>query len=126
MGATVAQAAEVRLRVIGIEEDRGNVRAALFLSADDFEASNAYSKSEVPAKRGAVEMVFADVAPGRYGVSVFHDINANEKLDTSFVGIPKEPYGFGNNARGRIGPPAFEDFSFEVSEEDRILEVRLE
>ena len=37
---------------------------------------------------------------GKYGVIAFHDLNGNEKLDTNFMGIPNEPYGFSNNARG--------------------------
>ena len=125
-GAAAAEAADIRLRVVGLKEARGNVQAALFLTGDDFKSGDAYAQSEVLAKRGGVEVVFTGVAPGRYGLSVFHDINANEKLDTSFVGIPKEPYGFSNNVRGRFGPPLFDDFSFEVSEEDQSLEVRLE
>ena len=124
--ATVAAAADIRLRVVGLEEAKGNVRAALFLSGDDFKSERAYAQSEVPARREGVELVFRDVAPGRYGLSVFHDINANEKIDTSFVGVPKEPYGFSNNARGRFGPPTFSDFSFEVSEENLSLEVELQ
>ena len=38
----------------------------------------------------------------------------NEKLDTNFFGIPKEQFGFSNNAKGRFGPPSFESASFEL------------
>jgi uncharacterized protein (DUF2141 family) len=33
-------------------------------------------------------------------------------MDNNFFGIPKEQYGFSNNARALFGPPNFEDASF--------------
>ena len=50
-----------------------------------------------------------EVPPGSYAVIAFHDINSNEKLDTNMLGIPTEPYGFSNDARGTFGEPDFED-----------------
>jgi uncharacterized protein (DUF2141 family) len=35
-------------------------------------------------------------------------------LDTNFLGIPKEQFGFSNDARGTLGPPDFESASFEL------------
>jgi len=41
---------------------------------------------------------------GKYAVSVFHDENSNGKLDTNFLGIPREGVGASNNAKGHFGP----------------------
>ena len=65
-----------------------------------------------------------DVPPGRYGVSVMHDRNANGKLDSNIVGIPTEPYGAIRHARGRMGPPAFEDAAVDV-QGDTALPIHL-
>ena len=65
-----------------------------------------------------------DVPPGRYGVSVMHDKNANGKLDTNIVGIPTEPDGASRDARGRMGPPAFEDAAVDV-QGDTALTIHL-
>lgn len=46
---------------------------------------------------------------GKYGVVAFHDLNGNEELDTNFIGIPTEPYGFSNNARAMLSKPDFEE-----------------
>jgi len=46
---------------------------------------------------------------GKYGVVAFHDLNNNEKLDTNFIGIPTEPYGFSNDARAMLSKPDFEE-----------------
>lgn len=40
---------------------------------------------------------FAQLPAGRYAVQVMHDANDNGKLDTNFVGMPTEAYGFSNN-----------------------------
>jgi uncharacterized protein (DUF2141 family) len=45
-------------------------------------------------------------------VSVFHDENSNSKLDTNFMGIPREGVGASNKAKGHFGPPKFHDASF--------------
>ena len=69
-------------------------------------------------------LVLRDVPPGRYGVSVMHDRNANGKLDTNIVGIPTEPYGASGDARGRMGPPAFEEAAVDV-QGDTALTIHL-
>ena len=77
-------------------------------------------------KSSTVEIVFADLAPGTYGVSAFHDRDEDEELDTNLVGLPTEPYGFSNDARGSFGPPEFEDMSFSVGDEPVTIEITLE
>lgn len=49
-----------------------------------------------------------DIPAGQYAIGVFHDVNANNSLDTNFFGVPKEQYGFSNNATGNFGPPSFD------------------
>ena len=58
--------------------------------------------------------------------TVVTNLNNNEKIDTNFVGVPKAPYGFSRNARGRFGPPAFDDMAFDVGEGTKKMEIRLE
>lgn len=36
---------------------------------------------------------FADVVPGRYAVSVVHDLNNNRRVDTNLIGLPTEAWG---------------------------------
>ena len=51
---------------------------------------------------------------GKYSFKYFHDENNNKKLDTNWLGIPTEGFGFSNNARGTFGPPAFEKTVFDI------------
>lgn len=61
-----------------------------------------------------------DLRPGTYALSVIHDENENDKLDTNFIGIPKEAFGFSNNPRIYFGPPSFEKASFELNKDSAI------
>jgi uncharacterized protein (DUF2141 family) len=55
---------------------------------------------------------FEDIPPGTYAMAVIHDENMNGKLDTNRLGIPREGYGFSNDAKGWLGPPSFSAASF--------------
>jgi uncharacterized protein (DUF2141 family) len=68
----------------------------------------------VPITNETSTFSFTDVESGTYAIRYFHDENENGKMDTGSFGIPKEGYGFSNNARGFMGPPDFEDMLFEV------------
>jgi uncharacterized protein (DUF2141 family) len=46
--------------------------------------------------RGSYQRSF-DIPPGTYAVKLHIDENENGKLDTNFIGIPKEQYGISNN-----------------------------
>ena len=51
---------------------------------------------------------------GTYAIALFVDANENLKIDKNFLGIPKEQYGFSNNAMGTLSGPSFEQAKFQV------------
>jgi uncharacterized protein (DUF2141 family) len=107
----------IRVEVGGMRNDKGQIVCALFSSAPDFpkndEKALAHAKAGISHGRSVCE--FPGVVPGRYAVSVFHDENSNGKMDTNFMGIPREGVGASNNARGHLGPPKFGDAAFQYS-----------
>ena len=70
-------------------------------------------------KTGSATYIF-DIPDGTYAIGIFVDVNYNNKMDRNFLGIPKEQYGFSNNAKGNFGPPSFEAASFKVAGETRL------
>ena len=56
-----------------------------------------------------------ELPPGTYAIGIFHDANLNNRLDNYFFGVPREQYGFSNDARGFLGPPSFDDAAFSVA-----------
>lgn len=59
--------------------------------------------------------------PGKYAFRYFHDENNNNELDQNWIGIPKEGYGFSNNAKSSIGAPDFEDMIFILGTEKTMV-----
>ena len=112
--ATDAAANSIKVIVVALHSNDGEVDCALFNSADGFpdDASKAIKKIKSKIENEQATCTFADVAPGDYAVSEFHDENGNGKLDRNFIGMPKEGVGASNDAAGHMGPPKFDDARF--------------
>jgi uncharacterized protein (DUF2141 family) len=65
-------------------------------------------------------VVLKNLKPGKYAFKYFHDENDDEKLNTNVIGMPKEGYGFSNNAKGTFGIPSFDKMVFEVTKADTL------
>ena len=59
-------------------------------------------------------IVIKNLTPGKYAFKYFHDENNNNDIDVNWLGIPKEGYGFSNDANGTFGPPPFKKMIFEI------------
>jgi uncharacterized protein (DUF2141 family) len=96
----------------------GTIAIAVYGDAESFRASrNPVMTRIVPAPGGATSVTLSGLAPGRYAVAAFHDSDNNGELTLWPIGLPREDYGFSRNARGRFGPPAFEDAAFDLTAE---------
>lgn len=116
--SSVALRAQGRLEVTvnGIRDVKGSVWVGLFTNEADFPKKAAEGKI-VKVTGSSIHVVFENLKTGNYAVSIFHDANANGKLDKNSLGIPKEGFGFGNNAMGTFGPPSFEKAKAVVEKE---------
>jgi len=129
--ASITSAASLTVIIADPANQEGTIRIALFNSPEGFPETEYLVKSiEVSASSvdsdAKVTTIFKNLSPGTYAISTYHDANDNEVLDKNSFGIPKEPYGFGNNAEGDFGPAKFEDASFVVTEEgENIQEIKL-
>jgi len=103
-------AGELIIEVHGITPDRGKVYVAVYDRPESFPTSGQQRVGQVVAATdGHLTLHFGDLPPGQYAAVAFQDLNGNGKLDKNFLGIPKEPYGFSNGARGSAGPPKFSE-----------------
>lgn len=117
---TLAAQHKIEITIKGIEKVKGTILVAVYNSEESFMKKHTLSaKQKVSAKE--VTVVIENVKAGDYAISTFHDENDNEKLDTNFVGIPNEPYGFSNNAKGSFGPPAFDKAKVKVDGNKKLV-----
>lgn len=114
-------AATVTVEVKNIKK-KGEMHLAIYDDADVFENDNGEKGG---AANGIIDGVIEDVNTGvvtytfelpmgTYAIGIFVDANYNNKMDRNFFGVPKEQYGFSNDAKGNFGPPSFKDASFNV------------
>lgn len=124
-GLSVSSLAQSKLQVTvkGIKGTNGNVRVGLFNQEEKF-LKSAW-KGQVVKASETITVFFENIPNGVYALSVIHDENQNEKLDSNLIGIPKEGFGFSNNVMGSFGPPGFDKASFEVNNEDKKLTIDL-
>lgn len=70
------------------------------------------ASADVPAVEGETIINLHNLVPGIYGIKTYQDVNANNKMDTSWVGLPLEPFGFSQDATPFLSKPPFEDVKF--------------
>jgi uncharacterized protein (DUF2141 family) len=118
----------LEVRISNLKNTEGKIMATLYRDEKGFPSSpdNAFGAEVLQLKKGTeAKLVFKNVPAGRYALSVFHDENNNNKLDTGTFGIPKEGYGFSNNPKIRFGPPSFKEAAFTVEKDRKQIEIKL-
>ncbi|MBD2752839.1 DUF2141 domain-containing protein [Spirosoma validum] len=116
--------ANLKVDIQNIKTLKGSVFIALFKSGTEFPSGKATEGKKVDANSHSVQTTFS-VEPGEYAVAVFHDENANGKMDKGMFGIPKEPYGFSNNFRPKMSAPKFSDCQFTVGNDGKSISIEV-
>lgn len=120
LGCAVALGAGVPVGTIEVDvgrlrSDRGQLRLCLTAEPASFPScvddARATART-VPASQRVVR--FEGLPYGEFAVAVIHDANSNARLDT-FVGIPREGFGFSNNPPLGFGAPRFAAARFRLS-----------
>jgi uncharacterized protein (DUF2141 family) len=105
----------IHVRVLDIRNSTGTVACALFESAEGFPVEFMRSATNIiviKVRHTQAHCDFEDIPLGTYALGVIHDENMNGKLDVNALGMPKEGYGFSNDAKARFGAPSFDAASF--------------
>ena len=124
-----ALAADLVVTLYRVQSDAGHVLLAIYDQESRFlkqplQVGRVAATSR--AQGDSVLIVLHNVPPGRYALSGFHDRNGNGQLDLNLFGIPQEPLGYSNKAKGTMGPPSFADAAIEVGAQDQQLEIQLD
>ncbi|MGB1361379.1 MAG: DUF2141 domain-containing protein [Alphaproteobacteria bacterium] len=115
-----AFAEKLIINVENIETDKGVIKLAIFdrVNADNFRKGEyKVAGGTKQAKVGVVKFEY-DLPKGEYAAVAYHDINGDGELNkVPIVGLPTEPYGFSNDARGAFGPASFNEAMFEIDKD---------
>jgi uncharacterized protein (DUF2141 family) len=118
---------QLKVKITGLRKPQGNIMGSLFNSKEGFpgDASKAIKKTVVKIESGELVFYFKDIPFGTYAVGVMHDENNNKEMDTNFIGIPKEGFGVSNNAKGKFGPPSYDDAKFQFTKDGQEIAIKV-
>lgn len=107
---------ELKVVVNNIAPVEGDIYVAIYDHPEKYmSVEMAVFKQMVPVKEETETIIFSNVPEGEYAIAVFQDLNGNGELDLKSTGIPKEPFGFSNDARGKMGPPKYKNAKISFS-----------
>ena len=124
--AYTQQVKGIRVEITGLRNNNGYVLVSVFKEGSGFpdQAEKAVRKAKLGINNRKAAIVFNDIQPGQYAISILHDENGDQKMNTNSLGIPKEGYGFSNNVTGAFGPPSFRRASFKYNGDLSSLTIR--
>ena len=106
---------------VPVKTDKGEIVVGLYNEATFMKAAPLKGLSS-KIENGKATVTFKNIAPGEYGISLFHDTNGNKTMDFEANGMPKENYGVSNNVMS-FGPPQWSDAKFTVATEPVEMEI---
>lgn len=117
--------AKITVNINNFESNEGQAIVTLFDSKENW-LKNPVDRKLVKITNNSSTVVFDSLDFGTYGVSVIHDDNDNSEMDTNFLGMPSEDYGFSNDAEPSFGPPSWEDAEFSVDKPEIRIDIKIQ
>jgi uncharacterized protein (DUF2141 family) len=119
----------LKIEVKGIKQSKGTMAYCLFNNKEGFPGDNskAFRSGFINIHEENTDLNFTinNIPPGEYAVSVFQDLNNDQKLNKNFLGIPKEPVGASQNPKSRLGPPRYQQSRFILSQDQQSISIDL-
>lgn len=116
------------VRVTGARDAKGRIIVYLFRDPQGFPTDTSkiirQQSVNIDPNTMAAMVVFKDLPPGMFAVTVLHDENDNGKMDTNFLGIPTEGYGASNDPN-KMRAPTFEEAKFLLNAIEQTVDVKL-
>lgn len=105
----------IHVKILDIRNSTGAIACALFEAPEGFPTKflkSATSIMMIKIRDTQARCNFLDIPPGTYALAVIHDENMNGELDTNWLGVPSEGYGFSNDVTASMSAPSFDAASF--------------
>jgi uncharacterized protein (DUF2141 family) len=127
LAATPEAGANLTIRVENVLPAGGVLRLGLYDAARyPDESSKPVASADVPAIAGETVVTLHAIPPGIYAVQAFQDVNADDKMNTSWLGLPLEPFGFSQDATPFLSKPSFDavKFTLVVGENSQVIHLQ--
>lgn len=126
-GARTAEAGQLTVDLQGVDARAGTIWCSLYASDKGFPMDASAAEQTVKANRQVNKATchFRPKAAGSYAVAIGHDENGNQKVDTNFLGIPKEGWATSNDVKPAFRAPTFAESKFQVGGEQTTITARM-
>ena len=112
---------EIAIDIYKVPSSKGKISVAVYNKKEGFLKFDQVFKSDsIVAQKGITHIAITNIPQGEYALAIFHDENGNDKLDTNWLGIPKEKVAFSHAKMKPFGPPAYKDCAFKVERDTKI------
>ena len=116
----------LEVSVSGVRNAKGEIMVGVYDTDNTFPKTGSEFKGIViKSIKDEATVVFKDLPEGTYAVAIIHDENKDGKLTKNFLGIPKEGYGFSNDAKATFGSPSFKEASFAMTKDNQNISIKL-
>lgn len=125
--AAPAKTANLTIHIENVLPAGGILRLGVYDEArypDDDSTPIAFA--DVAAEPGETVVTLRGIPPGIYAIQTFQDVNANEKMDQSWIGLPLEPFGFSLDATPFLSKPSFHEVKFTLAAGENIQVIHLQ
>ena len=116
---SLVSAQKLTITVKNVSEHVGTIKIGVYDEANYMKTTVA--SAEAKANSDEVTVTVALPSAGKYAVAIFQDKNGNNKLDTNFMGIPEEPFGFSNAKSYPMGTPKFKTAAVDISQNLQLI-----
>lgn len=125
--AQSSSAGTLRVVVNDVRNEKGVVRVHLWNRDDryprDLSRSTLDRAAKIKGNRAVI--VFRELPHGTWAAFAYHDEDSNGEIRSNWIGMPKEGVGASKNARGRMGPPSFEDAAISFIDAQKTIAINL-
>ncbi|MEO7917193.1 MAG: DUF2141 domain-containing protein [Dokdonella sp.] len=123
--SSTASAADLIVKVTGIRDHKGTLSLAVYDSAESWDNDGKpIAGDRRTPDADEVTFRFGELLAGTYAVQAMHDANGNGKLDSNFMGMPTEGYGFSNNPKV-MRKAHFDEAAVKVGDEPVTITLKL-
>lgn len=124
----VSNGGDVIVHVTDIPEIKGEVLVGIYDSRRTWRKIKKVMKYEIKKVEGDREViVLKDIPAGTYAIAIFQDFNGNRRFDSTWMGTPKEPFGFSTNYMVSRRAPKYKEVTFEhPGDSDTELEIKVQ
>ena len=123
----VPSANKLSIVIEGVRSNQGQMTASLY--SDDktqfLQHNGSLKVWRVPAQSPVTRMCIWLKAPGIYAVAIYHDANANGRLDLGLLG-PTEDYGFSRNPRILFSKPSLASVRFPTTGAETTVQIHMD